>query len=308
MHSPADVNMPVLAAIPGRRYDFAMRPILIAALLISPALTAQQTPPKPPPPIAFTAETIIWQDAPPATPAGSKMAVLEGDPRADGLFTMRLRIPGGSAIPPHWHPRQERVTVLSGTVLLGFGSIANAGLATRYGAGSFYVNPPRAMHYLFFPEPTELQLTAIGPWEMQTSDISPPAGGAATATVVVRSITPAPGSELTQSTTLKAIVDYEIHNFHPATYYLGIVFETTTPNRTFGVGPAIKSIGDRPVAPPRPNFLETASGTVTLTQEMARVLMHSELKHPIRLRVFVHEQLTESSTHIAGVSDWIQFQ
>lgn len=286
-----------------------MRPIIAAALIAASVATfAQQGPPKPPPAIAYTPDAIVWEDAPPPLPAGSKRAVLEGNPGAEGMFTMRVRIPAGSAVPPHWHPRQERVTILSGAALLGFGSVANAGLATRYGAGSFYVNPPRVMHYLFFPEATEFQVTATGPWEVQMSDITPQSNPATTATVMVRKITPAAGNALTPSTMIKATAEYEIRNFHPATYYLGIVFESTMPNRTFGVGPEVRSSGDRPLAPPRPNFLETATGAVTLTQEMAGVLAHRELKHLIRLRVFVHEQTTESSSRVVGKSDWIQFQ
>ncbi len=153
-----------------------MRKIVIAVLIASTADLVAQTPPKPEPPIGFTPEAIVWSAGPPALPPGSKMAVLEGNPRAEGMFTMRVRVPAGSAIPPHWHPRQERVTILSGEVDLSFGSIANAGSVTRYRAGSFYVNPPRVMHYLFFPEATEMQMTGIGPWELQTSDISKPGG------------------------------------------------------------------------------------------------------------------------------------
>jgi quercetin dioxygenase-like cupin family protein len=287
-------------------YDCLMRTMIIAALFASAvSVSAQPGPPKAEPPIGLTPEAIVWKDAPPALPAGSKMAVLEGNPRNDGMFTMRVRFPAGSAIPPHWHPRQERVTILSGAVDLGFGSVANAGSVTRYRSGSFYVNPPRVMHYLFFPEATEIQITGVGPWEILMTDISTQPGAAATATVTVRNITPAPGSELTASTTIKTTVDYDIRNFRPSTYYLGIVFETTTPNRTFGVGPTVT--GDHPPAPPRPNFVESATGTITLTQDLGPVFAHSEIKRPIRLRIFVHEQRTESSSRVAGSSDWIEF-
>src|SRR3954463_9937176 len=172
-----------------------MRTILIAALLAASVLNAQK-PPAPEPPIGLTAEAMVWNDGPPTLPPGSKMAVLEGSPKAEGMFTMRVRIPAGSAIPPHWHPRQERVTILSGAVDLGFGTVANAGKTTRYRAGSFYVNPPRVMHFLYFPEATEMQLTGVGPWELQTTDINAPAE-VPTATVTIRNVAPAAGSEVT---------------------------------------------------------------------------------------------------------------
>lgn len=122
-------------------------------------------------PIGITPEAVVWKDGPPTLPAGSKVAVLEGDPRAEGIFTMRVRVPAGATLAPHWHPRHERVTILSGAAELGFGSTADRGATKRYGPGSFYVNPPRVMHYLFFPEETVMQMTGIGPWELFTTEV-----------------------------------------------------------------------------------------------------------------------------------------
>jgi quercetin dioxygenase-like cupin family protein len=282
----------------------------IAALLIATAsvVSAQPGPPKADSPIAFTPDAIVWKDAPATLPAGSKMAVLEGNPAADGMFTMRVRIPAGSAIPPHWHPRQERVTIISGAVNLGFGSVAGTGPVTRYGAGSFYVNPPRVMHYLSFPELTEMQMTGVGPWELQTSDVGEKPGAVGTATVNIRTVSPAAGTVVTPSTTIKATVDYNIQNFKPATYFMTIVFETPTPGRTFGIGPHIVGTIDHPPSPPRPDFLTSATGSATLTQDLDRAFSLPEVKHPIRVKILVHEQLTESSSRIAGSSDWIEFR
>jgi len=279
------------------RYDSAMRIIVIAiaSLLVATIASAQQIPTKPDAAIGITPEAVVWSDGPATLPPGSKMAVLEGSPRAEGMFTMRVRIPAGSAIPPHWHPRQERVTVLSGAVDLGFGTVANKDSVTRYRAGSFYVNPPRVMHYLFFSEATEMQITAVGPWELFTTDPNAPPA-VPTATVTVHDIAPSAGSDLTAAPAFKAMVDYEVHNFRPGTYYLQIVFETTTPNRTFSIPSDI------------PKFLDSASGTVTLSQDLRRILTQPALKHPIRLRIYVQEQLTERSSHVAGMSYWIAFQ
>jgi len=307
MHSSVDVNRVVPAAIPfALLYDSLMRTALIALLLAASVLNGQ-TPPNPETPIGLTPDAIVWTDGPPTLPPGSKMAVLEGNPKMEGMFTMRVRIPAGSAIPPHWHPRPERVTILSGAVDLGFGSVANAGKVRVYRAGSFYVNPPRVMHYLFFSEATEMQMTGEGPWELQTSDINTP-GIVPSAMVTVRSISPLPGSELTPSTPIAAVVDYNIGNFRPSTYWLDVVFETTTPNKTFGVGPEIKGTPDHPPAPPRPNYVISPTGTITLAQELTRVLANRELKRPIRLRVYVHEQKSETSSRVVGMSDWIEYR
>lgn len=108
----------------------------------------------------------VWKDAPPTMPAGTKIAVLEGDTKQPGLFTIRLKIPAGSVVAPHTHPRAERVTILSGKVRVGFGStVTNEG--TTFTAGGFYVNPPNEPHFVVFDEDTVLQLTCEGPWVLE---------------------------------------------------------------------------------------------------------------------------------------------
>ena len=65
---------------------------------------------------------IKWGPAPPVVPKGAEAAVLDGDPFKDGSFyTLRLKMPDGYKIPPHWHPTDENVTVLSGTLGAGMG-------------------------------------------------------------------------------------------------------------------------------------------------------------------------------------------
>ena len=109
---------------------------------------------------------VKWRAGPPSMPAGTQVAVLEGDPKAKGLFTQRLKVPAGARIEPHWHPRDERVTVLSGVVAVGFGEVVDESTLTRFGAGSFYVNPAGSRHYVLFPEDAIVQITGEGPWEL----------------------------------------------------------------------------------------------------------------------------------------------
>src|SRR6266436_92198 len=71
---------------------------------------------------AFTPDTIPWGPAPPIVRPGAQFAVLEGDPTASsGDFTIRLKMPDGFRISPHWHPQRENVTVISGTFKVGMG-------------------------------------------------------------------------------------------------------------------------------------------------------------------------------------------
>src|SRR5687767_4622505 len=70
--------------------------------------------------LVITEEQLKWEDAK-MLPPGAKVAVLEGDPKKEGFFSMRLKVPDGYRIPPHFHPCPERVTVLSGTFHVGAG-------------------------------------------------------------------------------------------------------------------------------------------------------------------------------------------
>lgn len=54
------------------------------------------------------------------------VAVLQGDPGSNALFTVRLRLPNGYKLPPHTHPTDEHVTVISSTFLVGMGTTFDA--------------------------------------------------------------------------------------------------------------------------------------------------------------------------------------
>ena len=41
-------------------------------------------------------DQLVWKDALPPLTAGAKVTVLEGSPKAEGIFTLRLKLP------PHW--------------------------------------------------------------------------------------------------------------------------------------------------------------------------------------------------------------
>ncbi|MET4691364.1 cupin domain-containing protein [Sinorhizobium fredii] len=119
---------------------------------------------------AEDAHTIIapnevkWAPAPKTLPAGAETAVLFGDPTKEGLFALRLKVPSGYAVPPHTHPADEVVTVISGTINLGMGETADRSAAKALPAGSFFALPPGMAHFAYFEEETVVQITTNGPW------------------------------------------------------------------------------------------------------------------------------------------------
>jgi len=117
-------------------------------------------------PIRFDQTQIPWKAGPPSLPPGSQVAVLEGDPKGEGLFTMRVKLPAGARLAPHWHPRPERVTVLSGAIGIGYGDHFDQTQLQVFRAGSYYLTPPAMHHFAASVEETVVQITTMGPWEL----------------------------------------------------------------------------------------------------------------------------------------------
>ena len=97
---------------------------------------------------AFTPDTISWGAAPPVVRPGAQFAVLEGDPTAPtGDFTIRLKMPDGFRIAPHWHPNRENVTIISGTLKVGMGDQFDPNKMKAFVTGSFAFLDPNMHHY-----------------------------------------------------------------------------------------------------------------------------------------------------------------
>lgn len=120
----------------------------------------------PPEHVTFRSHEIPWQDGPGSFEKGAQFAVLEGDPGAAGIFTMQLKLPDGFVVNPHWHPNVERVTVLEGTFLLGSGRVVEKETAQSLPTGSYTSMPPGMVHYAMAEGETIIQLTSVGPWEI----------------------------------------------------------------------------------------------------------------------------------------------
>jgi quercetin dioxygenase-like cupin family protein len=109
---------------------------------------------------------IKWGPAPAIFPTGAQMAVMQGDPSGTGLFTVRLRFPNGYKIPPHTHPTDEHVTVVSGSVAVGMGKTFDASKMMTLNAGGFVTAPANEAHYAIARGVTVVQVHAMGPFAM----------------------------------------------------------------------------------------------------------------------------------------------
>lgn len=115
--------------------------------------------------IRIHAKDLHWKDAHAPFPSGAKIVSMEGSSKQDGLFTIRVEFPANYILPAHFHPKDERVTVISGSVYIGFGEVADTAKGTEFKAGDFYINPAQSQHFVYTKnEGAILQLNCEGPW------------------------------------------------------------------------------------------------------------------------------------------------
>lgn len=111
-------------------------------------------------------EGLKWGDAPPVLSKGAKLAVLQGDPSKPGPFVMRLQMPAGYKVAPHWHTQTENVTVMSGTFMVGMGDKYDAKAMKPMKGGAFGSIPGKAPHYAMAKTATVVQIHGEGPFDL----------------------------------------------------------------------------------------------------------------------------------------------
>jgi quercetin dioxygenase-like cupin family protein len=113
---------------------------------------------------AFTPDAVQYGPLPPFIPPGAQLAVLEGNPMGtSGDYTVRLKMPDGYRIPPHWHPKRENVTVISGTLKLGMGDTFQESNMSSYAPGSFAYLDPDMHHYIEASGDVVVQVHGMAP-------------------------------------------------------------------------------------------------------------------------------------------------
>ena len=127
-----------------------------------------------PPPAAAAAPAHVmvtplqmkWGDPPAVLRKGAKFVVLSGDPGAAGPYTIRLKMPAGYKIAPHWHPTDESVTVIAGTFSLGMGEKFDQASMKTLPAGGYAVMPAEARHYAWTKAGATIQVHGMGPFAL----------------------------------------------------------------------------------------------------------------------------------------------
>lgn len=128
----------------------------LIVLLLLPAIAADDH-------AVVSPDQLKWEPAPPAFPKGAQVAVLSGDPAKEGLYVVRVKVPAGYKVPPHTHPNDENVTVISGTFNIGMGGTFHDKNGSALKAGGFALARKGMQHYAWFTEDSIIQLHGMGP-------------------------------------------------------------------------------------------------------------------------------------------------
>jgi quercetin dioxygenase-like cupin family protein len=118
----------------------------------------------------FPQADMQFKDGPPSLPKGAQIAVLEGDPTKEGPFVFRVKLPDGYRIPPHTHPKMERVTVISGSFNIGMGATFDPHATREMTAGTYGFWAPNMAHFVRVKGETVAQFHGIGPWSIEYVD------------------------------------------------------------------------------------------------------------------------------------------
>jgi quercetin dioxygenase-like cupin family protein len=134
--------------------------ILMLVVIVPPTLAQQAAH------TLTTPDSLKWVE--PATLPGARLAVVQGDPSKEGLFTYRLKMPAGYKIPPHLHKASENVTVLSGVFFVGLGEKFDQGKGQELPVGGFVSIPPNHPHYAWAGgQETVVQVHGAGPTDLR---------------------------------------------------------------------------------------------------------------------------------------------
>jgi len=130
----------------------------LSVLLAAAGSAVAQTPSLPA--VQVTPDQLQWVPY----PAGGEQAFLVGNPSQPGAYAVRIRLPAGTRIPPHFHPDGRIVTVLSGTMYFAPGDRFDTTALRAFPVGSVWTETPELHHFAWAKDgPVVLQVSGTGP-------------------------------------------------------------------------------------------------------------------------------------------------
>ena len=86
--------------------------------------------------------------------------------QAGAPCVFQLRFADGAKFPPHWHPVDESVTVLSGTFMAGMGDSYDESKMMTLPAGTYVFMPRRMHHFAGAKGAALVQVHGVGPFKI----------------------------------------------------------------------------------------------------------------------------------------------
>jgi len=140
--------------------------IAVAAIAIAGAARADDPSAMKNKAVFTNAKDLKWMPAMPDLPKGMAMAVLYGDPSKPGMYAVRLEMPDGYKIPPHWHSQDEQLTVLEGTFVLHMGDTMKSE-PHELDVGGYHFLPAKMHHGAEAKGGTTIvQVQGMGPFDI----------------------------------------------------------------------------------------------------------------------------------------------
>jgi quercetin dioxygenase-like cupin family protein len=112
-------------------------------------------------------EDIDWEPFP-SFPPSARLAVVVGNPSEPGPYVVRVKLPSGVKLMPHWHHEDRVYVVMSGVFYIGLGDEFDETKLVAYPPGAVVVLPGGTRHFHWAKSGEYVtQVTATGPISLE---------------------------------------------------------------------------------------------------------------------------------------------
>ncbi len=93
-----------------------------------------------------------------------RVALISGNEKSTGMYIYRVKFPKGHKIMPHFHSDERIITVIAGSLYVGYGNSFNPKEMKSIQEGGIYTEPKEQAHYVWAKDgEVELQVVGYGP-------------------------------------------------------------------------------------------------------------------------------------------------
>jgi quercetin dioxygenase-like cupin family protein len=98
------------------------------------------------------------------TQTGNQQAIIAGDPQKTGMYAYRTKFAANFRNQPHYHPDERIVTIVSGTLYVGYGEQFDESKLKALPAGSIFIEPAKQPHFVWAKDgEVIIQVIGYGP-------------------------------------------------------------------------------------------------------------------------------------------------